>query len=162
MAGKVRSRALHARCDHAPDVCVVLRRCASCERWRPRARCRCGRASPSSWTMHWRRAHRCAAWKGWRSSRPGHACRLARAVAATQDAALLMASRPACPAACRHVQIAVVASTASVPEDGLVSSAMFNLGPNRCARRVPYAPAEYLICPLSFSLCIGRIAVHDT
>jgi hypothetical protein len=29
-------------------------------------------------------------------------------------------------------QIAVVAATASVPEDGLVSSAMMNLGPNRC------------------------------
>lgn len=30
-------------------------------------------------------------------------------------------------------RIAVVAATQSVPEDGLVSSAMFNLGPNRCA-----------------------------
>jgi hypothetical protein len=28
-------------------------------------------------------------------------------------------------------RVAVVAATASVPEDGLVSSAMFNLGPNR-------------------------------
>ena len=28
--------------------------------------------------------------------------------------------------------VAVVAATASVPEDGLVSSAMLNLGPNRC------------------------------
>lgn len=28
-------------------------------------------------------------------------------------------------------QVAVVAATASVPEDGLVSSAMYNLGPNR-------------------------------
>jgi beta-phosphoglucomutase-like phosphatase (HAD superfamily) len=28
-------------------------------------------------------------------------------------------------------QVAVVAATASVPEDGLISSAMFNLGPNR-------------------------------
>lgn len=31
-------------------------------------------------------------------------------------------------------RIAVVASTASVPEDGLVSSAMLNLGPNRWAQ----------------------------
>ena len=38
------------------------------------------------------------------------------------------APRTAAPA-----QVAVVAATASVPEDGLVSSAMYNLGPNRCA-----------------------------
>lgn len=31
-------------------------------------------------------------------------------------------------------RVAVVAATASVPEDGLVSSAMLNLGPNRWAR----------------------------
>lgn len=28
-------------------------------------------------------------------------------------------------------RVAVVAATSSVPEDGLVSSAMYNLGPNR-------------------------------
>ena len=37
-------------------------------------------------------------------------------------------------------QVAVVAGTASVPEDGLLSSAIFNLGPQRRVSR----PAEAL------------------
>jgi hypothetical protein len=33
-------------------------------------------------------------------------------------------------------RVAVVAATASVPDDALVTSAMYNLGPNRCITAV--------------------------
>ena len=43
-------------------------------------------------------------------------------------------------------RVAVVAATASVPDDALVTSAMYNLGPNRCGIACGAAVAAVAAC----------------